>query len=108
MDLFRRQNEAGDRARDAGIGRVMEGSESWEVKALEFLEKAVPIGTQGPMQMLAKMMSDAGLPRPRHQNVWGAFARTAQRKKLIQPTGRYTKTVGSVSRSRMSAEYRRI
>ena len=64
---------------------------------------AIPSGTE----LMAEDLRRVFYTKPRHDNAWGALARTAVRRGLLVPTGEIRKSRRKQAHSRRCPVYRR-
>ena len=104
MDLFSYAEST--KARDDGCRKVALNSPCFMSDALAYLTTRRVLNPAGHFtgEDIRRWLSEAGI-EPAHQNAWGALILTAQRRKIIVGTGRYTAMRLKSSRARKNQVY---
>jgi hypothetical protein len=98
MDLI-----ASRQARDAGIAQITDHNATWMERGLRMIAIAPPMS--GPFELWREHCWRAGLETPDKPNAWGALARSAVKRGLIRPTGRWVPMRDVRSHARRTPEY---
>jgi hypothetical protein len=92
-------------AKEAGIKQVSDHNETWMERALEMVARS---NLTGPFEAWRARLLSQGIETPNHANAWGALCRTAQRRGLIERTGRHVRMADVRSHGRETPEYRSV
>lgn len=104
IDLF---DSTAVQERDAGLQAVSENNSSWMDRAFRKLGRVLPNipGGEATAEAIKIALRDE-IEEPQHHNAWGALIRKARHRKILTPTGRWTRCCLPKSHARQTPIYR--
>jgi hypothetical protein len=97
--------EKGRDLRDEGM--ALASKELFKSKIMAFIE-ALPPEWEGLFEDIRKMYVESGAALPESANAWGAMANAAQKKGLLEKTGKWDQSRSVASHARLQPVLRRV